>query len=73
MPGRVRYDDLPAEVRKRIAGRTGRARKARGSAPRRDRSARFRCHDCGATFTAYAPAERHANAPGHRRIEAVIA
>jgi hypothetical protein len=29
----------------------------------------WRCHTCGSTFTAWAPAERHGRTmPGHRRI-----
>lgn len=72
-PGRIRLEDLPAEVAHKIAGKTGRAQRVRGSTPKRDRSdrceaARWRCHNCGAIFTAYAPAERHTNRPGHRRI-----
>lgn len=31
----------------------------------------WRCHKCGATFTAYAPAERHADSHGGGRIEVV--
>lgn len=31
--------------------------------------ATFRCHACGETFTAWAPAERHGNHHGHHRIE----
>lgn len=34
--------------------------------------ARYRCHTCAATFTAWAPAERHADAEHHRRIEVVL-
>jgi hypothetical protein len=30
---------------------------------------RYRCHICAATFTAWAPAERHADAEHHHRIE----
>jgi hypothetical protein len=71
MPGRIRLEDLPPEVARKIAGRTGHARKVRGSAPRREtpRSARFRCHDCHAANTTQAAAERHADRTGHRRIE----
>lgn len=29
----------------------------------------WRCHTCGATFTAYAPAERHADTHGGARLE----
>jgi hypothetical protein len=68
-PGRVRLEDLPPEVARKIAGRTGRARRVQGSGPKRDRSSRFRCHDCHATNTTQAGAERHADRTGHRRIE----
>jgi hypothetical protein len=71
MPGRIRADDLPAEVRRKIVGRALRhvapARPARPT-PDDDLPARWRCHNCGAVFTAWAPAQRHANSPGHRRI-----
>lgn len=30
---------------------------------------RWRCHTCGQTFTAYAPAERHADSHGGARLE----
>lgn len=33
---------------------------------------RYRCRTCAATFTAWAPAERHADAERHCRIEVVI-
>lgn len=34
---------------------------------------RYRCVRCGRTFTAWAPAERHADADRHCRIEVVVA
>lgn len=34
--------------------------------------ARYRCHACAATFTAWAPAERHADSEHHPRIEVLI-
>jgi hypothetical protein len=72
-PGRIRLEDLPPEVAAKIAGRTGRARRVQGSGPKRDRSTRsqWRCPDCGAMFTAYAPAEAHSDSRKHRRIELV--
>ena len=33
---------------------------------------RFRCHACAATFTAWAPAERLADAEHHHRIELIL-
>lgn len=33
------------------------------------RPPRYRCHTCGATFTAWALAERHADTHGGARIE----
>lgn len=33
---------------------------------------RYRCHTCGATFAAYAPAERHADAEHHHRIDVIL-
>ena len=32
----------------------------------------WRCHICGQTFAAWAPAERHADATGHPRLELVL-
>lgn len=34
---------------------------------------RFRCHTCGAEFTAWAKAERHADAEHHHRVDLVVA
>ena len=72
-PGRVNAADLPAGVRAKLVGRGERRvlppRPPRPTSPGGDDlPARWRCHNCGAVFTAYAPAERHANTPGHRRI-----
>jgi uncharacterized C2H2 Zn-finger protein len=72
MPGRVRIEYLPPEVAKRIVARAGRQKRVRGSTRDDDRSERWRCHNCGAVFRAYAAAERHANQPGHRRIEFLL-
>lgn len=36
------------------------------------RPARWRCHTCGETFTAYAAAQRHADTTGHRRLDAIL-
>lgn len=33
----------------------------------------YRCHFCGAPFTAWAPAQRHADTERHHRLELVIA
>jgi hypothetical protein len=81
MPGRIRYEDLPPKVAAKIAGRTGRQKRVRGSAHEGGRSNRYRCHTCGAEFTDmpgeraedYWPAacEHHADTTGHRRIELV--
>jgi hypothetical protein len=32
----------------------------------------YRCHVCAATFTAWAPAQRHADAEHHHRIEVIV-
>lgn len=32
-------------------------------------STRYRCHACGATFTAWAPAQRHSDAERHHRLD----
>jgi hypothetical protein len=32
----------------------------------------YRCHTCGATFTAWAPAQRHADEHHHARLELVL-
>jgi hypothetical protein len=34
--------------------------------------ARYRCRICGATFTTWATAERHADAEHHHRIEVIL-
>jgi hypothetical protein len=70
MPGRIRADDLPAEMRRKIVGRVVRLAppSTNRPTPNDDLPARWRCHHCGAVFTAWAPAQRHANSPGHRRI-----
>lgn len=36
------------------------------------RPARYRCARCGATFTAWAPAQAHADAHGGARIEVIL-
>lgn len=33
---------------------------------------RYRCHACGTTFPAWAPAQRHADTARHHRIELVV-
>lgn len=70
MPGRIRAEDLPPAVRAKLAGREMGRLAPRSPRPASDDlPSRWRCHNCGAIFKAYAPAERHANTPGHRRIE----
>lgn len=35
--------------------------------------ARWRCHRCGQTFTAWAAAQRHTDTnPGHNRLEVIL-
>ena len=34
--------------------------------------ARYRCGSCGQAFTAWAPAERHADTEQHQRIETIL-
>lgn len=34
--------------------------------------ARYRCAACAATFPAWAPAERHADAEHHHRVEVIL-
>jgi hypothetical protein len=82
----VRFEDLPPSVQRQIS--KGRAvntiagrdpysvRPQRGvSAPQppkpRARES-WKCHDCGETFTQWAPAQRHANENRHVRIELVL-
>jgi rubredoxin len=36
------------------------------------RIAWWRCHYCGAEFTAWEAAQRHSHQPGHRRIELIL-
>lgn len=33
---------------------------------------RYRCHACGATFTAWSKAERHSDAERHYRLEVIV-
>lgn len=33
---------------------------------------RYRCHACGVSFKAWAPAERHADTERHHRLELVL-
>ena len=33
---------------------------------------RWRCNDCGELFSAWAAAERHADATGHHRLELLL-
>lgn len=35
-------------------------------------TARWRCHACGETFTAWSKAEAHADQAGHRRLEVIV-
>jgi hypothetical protein len=34
---------------------------------------RYRCHACGAMFTAWATAQRHADGEHHHRVEVLLA
>jgi hypothetical protein len=36
------------------------------------RPPRYRCHSCGATFTAWTQCERHADAEHHHRVELIL-
>jgi hypothetical protein len=72
MPGRIRADDLPPEVRRKLAGRAVRCAPLSTNRPAADDDdlpPRWRCRGCGKRFTAWAAAQRHAGAPEHRRIE----
>jgi hypothetical protein len=72
-PGRIRLIDLPPEVRAQIAGREKGRLAPRPPRPAADTAERLKttwtCHNCRAHFTTWAAAQRHSNAPGHRRIE----
>lgn len=70
-PGRINAEDLTAAQRRKILGRAQRAtpRRATRSRPEPDTTgSRWRCFSCGAVFTRWAPAQRHATGTGHRRI-----
>lgn len=70
----VRYEDLPAAVRARIDAqdtteRRTPAPRASGERPTKG----WRCHTCGAHFTAWATVQRHMDeAHGGGRIEMVL-
>jgi hypothetical protein len=64
----VRWDDLPADLRRRLGGRAKAQAKARPTPERAPRPSRtgdpgwtYRCRACGATTTDWAKAERHVN------------
>jgi hypothetical protein len=71
----IRLEDLPPAVRRRITASAG---VELGPLPHRQaerkRATRglWRCHACGALFTAWAVAERHAHTERHVRIEVVL-
>jgi hypothetical protein len=78
MTGRVRLDDLPAAVRARVVAQAHPVDE-RATIARKERATsaagglRWRCHRCGATFSAWAPAERHANGEhGGGRVELLL-
>ena len=70
MPRGVQWDDLPIEVRHRIAGsrREQRIRAASELPGQR----LWQCCACGEVSKSYAAAEKHADDVGHRRIELVL-
>jgi hypothetical protein len=75
-PGRVKFDDLPVKVRRRLetGGDVGSATPAAGPtpaapadpAPNREG---WRCHQCAQQFHAWTRAEGHALEARHPRIE----
>jgi hypothetical protein len=70
MPGRIRASDLPPELRSKLVGRAARPAPVRTRPTIQDElSPRWRCYGCGAVFTAWAAAQRHANIPDHHRIQ----
>jgi hypothetical protein len=83
MTAKVRIDELPAAVRRKIAARArgttatpdARAAQEAGTATDRPRGSgrpRWRCHACGELPKSWAAAERHADEMGHTRIELVL-
>ncbi len=67
-PAQIQFEDLPARMRRQLGGLNAPSPPARQRA-REEPRARWRCHSCLELFTAWAPAERHADAHRHRRIE----
>jgi rubredoxin len=70
-PGRIRAEDLPPEVRRKLVGRAVRRAQPSTNRPTShdDMPTRWRCRGCGKVFTAWAAAQRHGGAPQHRRID----
>lgn len=72
----MRFEDLPKAVQARVRAEhdvtPARTRTSQHAAP--TAGGRWRCgtDGCPATFTQLAPAERHADLPGHHRIEVVL-
>jgi hypothetical protein len=67
--------DLDERARPRTSAREAATREGAGrmpEAPRSSRADRYRCGTCGAMFTAWAPAERHADTHGGARLEMVL-
>jgi hypothetical protein len=70
-PGRLRDAALAALAESPATSapvRTSTAARARARPPR----GRYRCNTCGALESAYAPAQRHADAHGGARIEIML-
>lgn len=72
--------DLDERARPRTSARVAATREGAGSASAgtarppslSTRADRYRCGTCGAMFTAWAPAERHADTHGGARLEMVL-
>jgi hypothetical protein len=73
---RLSVDDLPADVRARVAeaaGRPARRRSTRREVPAAEGGLPLRCARCGETFVSSRAAERHVNGEhGGGRVECVL-
>jgi hypothetical protein len=77
MPGRIRFADLPAPVRKRLSRVGQGTRKEDSASPstagrQSGKCGGWRCTRCGQTFCWYAAAEAHADQTRHLRLAAVV-
>lgn len=67
----MNYDDLPANLRRRVDAAEGRQPRRTGKGGGTVAGGRWRCQ-CGEEFTVWTRAETHAGGAGHRRLACVL-